>query len=132
MDAVRTIRPVCVGCSGWQYRQWSGIFYPPELPQRLRLEYYATRFETVEVNNSFYKLPTKGRMTDWRNRVPDDFRFAVKASRYLTHMKRLQTPEAPLEPALRTCPGIDTKAGPGSYISCLHSCIRTSKGSSHS
>ena len=109
------IRPVCVGCSGWQYRHWSGTFYPPELPQRLRLEYYAKQFETVEVNNSFYKLPTKGLMADWRDRVPDHFRFAVKASRYLTHMKKLQTPEAPLELLFERAQELIPKLGPVLY-----------------
>lgn len=82
--------PIRIGCSGWQYRHWSGSFYPTGLPQRLWLEYYADRLATVEVNNSFYKLPAPGALADWRDRVPDDFLFAVKASRYLTHMKKFE------------------------------------------
>ena len=82
--------PVRIGCSGWIYRSWreSG-FYPPGCPQRLWLERYATRFDTVELNNTFYRLPKRDAVAAWVQRTPDDFVFTVKASRYLTHMKRL-------------------------------------------
>jgi uncharacterized protein YecE (DUF72 family) len=107
--------PIRIGCSGWQYRHWSGSFYPPGLPQRLWLEYYADRFETVEVNNSFYKLPTDGALGGWHDRVPDDFVFALKASRYLTHMKKLRTPEAPLETLFQRARELKSKLGPVLY-----------------
>jgi uncharacterized protein YecE (DUF72 family) len=106
---------IYIGCSGWQYRHWSGDFYPPALPQRLRLEYYATRFETVEVNNSFYKLPTEGLMAGWHDRVPEHFMFAVKASRYLTHMKKLRTPDASLAILFERAQELKSKLGPVLY-----------------
>jgi uncharacterized protein YecE (DUF72 family) len=108
-------QPTYIGCSGWQYRHWTGNFYPSELPQRLTLEYYATQFETVEVNNSFYRLPTKGLMAGWHDRVPERFIFAVKASRYLTHMKKLRTPEEPLEVLFERAQELKLKLGPVLY-----------------
>ena len=84
MEAVR------VGCSGWNYSHWrNGVFYPPRCPARLWLEYYARHFDTVEVNATFYRLPTVKAVSGWVEQTPDDFLFAVKASRYLTHIKRL-------------------------------------------
>jgi uncharacterized protein YecE (DUF72 family) len=81
--------PVHVGCSGWIYRSWAGEFYPPGCPQRRWLEYYATVFDTVEINNTFYRLPSRDAVAAWVQRTPEDFVFTVKSSRYLTHMKRL-------------------------------------------
>ena len=104
-----------VGCSGWQYRHWRESFYPPGLPQRLWLEYYASQFETVEVNNTFYKLPATGLLEGWHDRVPDQFMFAVKASRYLTHMKKLRAPEAPLDALFRRARELKPKLGPVLY-----------------
>jgi uncharacterized protein YecE (DUF72 family) len=86
-----------IGCSGWQYRHWRGSFYPEELPASRWLEYYAERFDTVEVNNSFYRLPEAVTFGAWRQRVPARFTFAVKASRYLTHLKRLKDPAEPVD-----------------------------------
>jgi uncharacterized protein YecE (DUF72 family) len=86
-----------IGCSGWQYKHWRGDFYPAALAQRRWLPYYAERFNTVEVNNTFYRLPEEGTFGGWRQRVPRGFVFAVKASRYLTHMKKLKDPDDPLE-----------------------------------
>ena len=80
---------VLVGCSGWSYGDWRGGLYPPELPRRRWLERYAEVFDTVEVNASFYRLQKESTVRAWSEQVPGDFRFAVKASRYLTHMKRL-------------------------------------------
>jgi uncharacterized protein YecE (DUF72 family) len=90
-------RSVFVGCSGWQYRHWRGDFYPADLPMRLWFEHYAARFDTVEINNTFYRLPDAAVFRAWRQRAPEGFTFAVKASRYLTHMKKLKDPEPPLE-----------------------------------
>lgn len=87
---------VWVGCSGWQYRDWKGRFYPDELPQARWLEHYARTFDTVEINNSFYRLPSRDAMVAWRSRVPVEFVFAVKASRYLTHMRKLKDPRDPV------------------------------------
>ncbi len=86
-----------IGCSGWQYRHWRGRFYPRNLPVDRWLEHYAESFDTVELNNSFYRLPEADAFAAWAGRVPSDFRFAVKASRYLTHLKRLRDPAEPLD-----------------------------------
>jgi len=83
-----------VGTSGWQYDHWKGPFYPEDLPKRAFLEYYADRFETTEVNSFFYGLPKPETVTAWRGAVPEGFEFAVKGSRYITHMKKLKDPEA--------------------------------------
>ena len=83
-------RPVRVGCSGWVYRDWRGPFYPKDLAQRRWLEHYSSRFSTVEVNNTFYRLPSREAVAGWAEQTPADFAFAVKASRYLTHVKRLR------------------------------------------
>ena len=87
---------VIIGTSGWQYRDWRGRFYPPALPQRLWLEHHATYFATVESNNAFYRLPERTTFEAWRARTPDDVRWAVKASRFLTHIKRLRDPAEPV------------------------------------
>jgi uncharacterized protein YecE (DUF72 family) len=81
--------PVHVGCSGWIYRSWAGEFYPERCPQRRWLEYYASVFDTVEINNTFYRLPSRDAVAAWVARTPEDFVFTVKSSRFLTHMKRL-------------------------------------------
>jgi uncharacterized protein YecE (DUF72 family) len=86
-----------IGCSGWEYPHWRGDFYPDDLPRAAWLSYYASRFDTVEINNSFYRLPEAATFARWREAVPGAFRFAVKASRYLTHMKKLKDPAEPLD-----------------------------------
>lgn len=80
---------VLIGCSGWNYDDWRGRLYPPGVPRRRWLELYATRFDTVEVNATFYRLPTRETVARWVAQTPPRFTFAVKASRYLTHVKRL-------------------------------------------
>jgi uncharacterized protein YecE (DUF72 family) len=85
-------KPAHIGCSGWNYRDWRGVLYPEKLPQRRWLERYAEVFDTVEVNNTFYRLPTEKAVQGWADGTPEDFEFAVKASRYLTHVKRLADP----------------------------------------
>jgi uncharacterized protein YecE (DUF72 family) len=89
--------PVHVGCSGWNYADWRGRFYPPGLPARRWLAHYATRFDTVEVNTTFYRLARPAAVAAWVAETPEDFLFAVKASRYLTHMRRLQDMERGVE-----------------------------------
>ena len=81
---------VRIGCSGWVYDHWRGRVYPDGLPQRRWLEHYATLFDTVEVNATFYRLPKRDTVAAWVEGTPAGFLFAVKASRYLTHVKRLQ------------------------------------------
>jgi uncharacterized protein YecE (DUF72 family) len=88
---------ICIGCSGWQYRHWRGVFYPAELRPARWLEHYAAHFNTVEINNTFYRLPEGSRFDEWRRRAPSGFVYAVKASRFLTHMKKLKDPDEPLD-----------------------------------
>lgn len=80
---------VRIGCSGWNYKHWREVVYPRGLPASRWLQYYATLFDTVEVNNTFYRLPTVTAVARWVEQSPPGFLFAVKASRYLTHLKRL-------------------------------------------
>ncbi|MFP4374360.1 MAG: DUF72 domain-containing protein [Spirochaetaceae bacterium] len=85
-----------IGTSGWNYPHWRGSFYPRDLAPQAWLEYYRERFDTVELNKSFYNLPDPEQFAAWRDAVPQEFLFAVKASRYITHMKKLKSPaEAP-------------------------------------
>jgi uncharacterized protein YecE (DUF72 family) len=100
---------VIIGTSGWQYRDWRGLFYPPKLPQRLWLEHYAQFFATVESNNAFYRLPEKDTFEKWRERTPADFRWAVKASRFLTHIRRLREPEEPVARLMERAAGLGDK-----------------------
>lgn len=86
-----------IGCSGWQYRHWRGGFYPADLVSSHWFAHYAARFDTVEINNSFYHLPPPATFGAWRARAPSGFTFAVKASRFLTHMKKLKDPDEPIE-----------------------------------
>ena len=83
-------RVVRVGCSGWQYRSWRGDLYPAGLPQSRWLEHYATKFDTVEVNSTFYRLARRDAVARWVEQTPPEFVFALKASRYLIHMKKLR------------------------------------------
>jgi uncharacterized protein YecE (DUF72 family) len=85
------LKAVRIGCSGWAYPHWRERLYPKGLPQRRWLAYYAERFDTVEVNNTFYRLPSASAVEGWAEQSPPGFVFAVKASRYLTHVKRLKT-----------------------------------------
>lgn len=80
---------VRIGTSGWVYRHWRQIFYPAGLPQAAWFGFYARHFSTVEINNSFYRLPSEAAVDRWRNGAPNGFVYAVKANRYITHVKRL-------------------------------------------
>ena len=104
-----------VGCSGWQYRHWRGDFYPQKLPQKEWLEYYGGVFDTVEVNNTFYRLPEISTFAAWRDRTDARFLFAVKASRYLTHRKRLKEPADPLKIFWERARALQEKLGPVLY-----------------
>ena len=86
-----------IGTSGWVYNHWRGLFYPPELRQEEWFSYYARDFDTVEINNSFYRLPSATAFDAWCEQAPPDFLYAVKASRFLTHLKKLKDPEEPLQ-----------------------------------
>ncbi len=85
-----------IGISGWRYAPWRGDFYPGDLPQRRELEYAASKLTSIEVNGSFYSLQRPSSWEKWRAEVPEDFVFAVKGGRFITHMKRLQDVEQPL------------------------------------
>ena len=104
--------PVLVGTSGWQYRDWRGRFYPDRLAQARWLEHYAERFATVESNNAFYRLPEAGTFERWAARTPPDFVMAVKASRYLTHIRRLRDPKEPVDRLLERARRLGGKLGP--------------------
>jgi uncharacterized protein YecE (DUF72 family) len=104
--------PMKIGTSGWQYRDWRGRLYPAGVPQRRWLECYAQRYLTVENNNSFYRLPPRETFEGWRERTPDDFVMTVKASRYLTHVRRLRDPAEPVARLLGAAAGLGPKLGP--------------------
>ena len=93
---------VHVGTSGWSYQHWEGVLYPPGTPARDRLRLYSQRFQTVELNSSFYRWPRQASFASWRARLPDGFQLSVKAPRGLTHAKRLYAPEVWVE-RIATC-----------------------------
>ncbi|MEU9883890.1 DUF72 domain-containing protein [Sphaerisporangium sp. NPDC051017] len=101
-----------VGTSGWQYAHWREVLYPTGLPQRLWLERYAECFDAVENNNAFYRLPARETFEGWRDRTPGHFVMAVKASRFLTHIKRLKDPAEPVERLMEAAGGLGGKLGP--------------------
>ena len=84
------MKEVRIGCSGWMYDDWRGRLYPQREPKRRWLELYAAKFDTVEVNSTFYRLARSEGVAGWVRQTSEQFLFAVKASRYLTHIKRLQ------------------------------------------
>jgi uncharacterized protein YecE (DUF72 family) len=106
---------VRVGCSGWHYAGWAGVFYDPSLPKSKWLEAYAREFDTVELNNTFYRLPSTMQFRRWREAVPPKFLFSVKASRYLTHLKRLRDPGAPLDLLITRASELGSTLGPILY-----------------
>ena len=91
------MKPVRIGCSGWAYKDWRGAFYPEKMPQRLWLSHYASEFDTVEINSTFYGLPSEKTVGTWLEQTPPGFKFSIKASRYITHVKRLNSPEKYVE-----------------------------------
>ena len=104
-----------IGCSGWQYKHWRGDFYPADVPTSRWFEYYAARFDTVEINNTFYRLPEEATFASWHARAPIRFLFAVKASRFLTHMKKLKDPEEPIERLFSRMRALRRHLGPVLY-----------------
>ncbi|MCY2687392.1 DUF72 domain-containing protein [Salinimicrobium sp. TH3] len=82
-----------IGCSGWNYRDWRGKFYPEKLAQKNWLDHYSGEFNTVEINSTFYRFPQDKTVEKWRDTVPEDFKFTLKGSRYITHMKKLNDVE---------------------------------------
>jgi uncharacterized protein YecE (DUF72 family) len=104
-----------IGTSGWHYSHWRGSFYPERLPPREWLSHYCERFPTVELNASFYRQPKTSTWGLWRERAPQGFRFAVKASRFLTHIRRLDDPQEPLERVVAGARLLDDRLGPLLY-----------------
>ncbi|MFQ6116105.1 MAG: DUF72 domain-containing protein [bacterium] len=86
-----------IGTSGWIYPHWRGCFYPETLPQRSWFQYYSQLFSTVEINNTFYRLPSASAVENWEQQAPENFIYAVKASRFITHVKKLKEPAEGLQ-----------------------------------
>lgn len=101
-----------IGTSGWHYAHWKGPFYPKDLASKKFLEFYIQTFSTVEINRTFYSLPAKKVFLDYAKRVPKRFVFAVKASRYITHIKRLKNPKTPLKRLFSRIEGLGSHLGP--------------------
>src|SRR5207253_9788807 len=105
-----------IGTSGWSYKHWeNGKFYPPKMSPADYLPYYAQHFPTVEINYSYYQLPPRKTFELWLRKAPDGFLFAVKARRYLTHMKKLKDPEEPLQRLLHIASGPGKTFGPALF-----------------
>jgi uncharacterized protein YecE (DUF72 family) len=107
-----TLGKVHIGTSGWHYKHWRGPFYPADLRPDRMLRWYADRFDTVEINNSFYRLPTTEAQTGWCNETPSDFCFAVKASRYITHNRKLKDPKETLKKFMLQIKTLEKRLGP--------------------
>lgn len=103
---------IVIGTSGWQYRDWRRRFYPDGLAQRKWLAYFSQRFPAVEINNTFYMLPAEETFARWREESAPDFMFAVKASRYITHIRRLRECRDPLRLLWSRCRRLGTRLGP--------------------
>lgn len=101
-----------IGCSGWVYKDWTGPFYPEGTKDKDRLEHYATRFDTAEINASFYRLPSEKMVEGWARRAPDGFVFAWKVSRFITHNKKLADCAAPVELVYGRMAPLGDKLGP--------------------
>ncbi len=99
------------GTSGFSYKEWLGSFYPEKLPASAMLHYYAERFATVEINNTFYRMPDASILARWSREVPEDFAFALKAPRRITHEKRLREAEADVAEFLRRASALGNKLG---------------------
>ena len=101
-----------IGCSGWSYPHWKGVFYPEKLPARDQLAFYAQHFNTVELNNSFYRQPTRERFVAWGEQAPPGFLFAIKGSRYITHIKRLAVEPKSIDLVVDAARRLGDKLGP--------------------
>jgi uncharacterized protein YecE (DUF72 family) len=103
---------ILVGTSGWSYKEWKGSFYPPDLSADDMLRHYATQLPTVEINNSFYRIPREKVLMEWAAQVPPEFRFILKASRRITHINRLSDADDSLAYFLQTVNVLGDKLGP--------------------
>lgn len=106
------MKSIQIGTSGWHYEHWKGPFYPESLPRNNFLDYYAERFSTLEINTSFYQMPQEKTLIQWRNGVPDSFLFSMKASRYITHIKKLKDARQILSPFFKRVELLNDKLGP--------------------
>jgi uncharacterized protein YecE (DUF72 family) len=107
--------PVRIGCSGWIYQHWRGLFYPPDLPVKRWFAFYADTFDTVEINNSFYRLPPPETFETWRDQAPEGFCYAVKANRFLTQAKKLKDCAEPLMRQMASFDALRPALGPILY-----------------
>ncbi len=101
-----------IGTSGWHYKHWVGTFYPEKMPPSKMFDFYAQRFDTVELNNSFYRLPSEETFRAWADAAPKGFTFAVKASRFITHNLKLKNPQNALDNILSRAEVMGKKLGP--------------------
>lgn len=101
-----------IGTSGWHYKHWKGTFYPSDIPHNEYLEYYVKHFRTAEINNSFYKMPKKKTLRNWSQLASENFIFSVKASRYITHMKKLKDPQEPVDNFMSQIKALGDSLGP--------------------
>lgn len=104
-----------IGTSGWIYRHWRGVYYPADLPAARWFAYYARSFDTVEINNTFYRLPSTDAFDEWKRQAPPGFLYAIKANRFLTHMKKLKDPAGPIENILGRARRLGPHLGPVLY-----------------
>ncbi len=104
-----------VGCSGWVYKHWRGLFYPEGLPQKRWFEHYSQEFDTVEINASFYRVPLASTFDGWRQKAPPGFRYAVKVNRFITHMKKLMDCEEEVDRFIALARPLGENLGPLLY-----------------
>jgi uncharacterized protein YecE (DUF72 family) len=109
------VKQIRIGCSGWNYKHWRGRFYPEGLPQKRWFEHYSATFDTVEINNSFYRLPSGDTFAKWRDQAPAGFCYAVKANRFLTQAKKLKDCAEPLQRMLTPFRNLGDRLGPILY-----------------
>ena len=103
---------IFIGTSGYGYKEWKGKFYPEKLSAKKMLGFYSERFGAVEINNTFYRMPTEGVLKSWAGQVPEDFVFAIKAPQVITHRKRLKNVDSETEFLFRSLSALDRKLGP--------------------
>ena len=103
---------IYVGTSGYGYKEWKGKFYPEKISPKEMLRFYSERLGAVEINNTFYHMPTESVLASWAEQVPDDFVFAIKAPQVITHLKRLKNVDEETEYLFRTLSVLDRKLGP--------------------
>ena len=106
------LAPIYIGTSGWSYKSWTHTFYPPDLPPRKQLSFYATKFPTVEINRTFYRLPTEKAFDEWKRTAPAGFLYSLKGSRAVTHFKRLLPGAKSLNILLDRSKGLGEHRGP--------------------